>query len=208
MQKIAWIIATLAACSLGRAQSTTDAWDVSSGTTVLAHSALDDSAPASIVYDVRDMFGTRNTSLPERGNVVFQDASGNAGYVDFVEWRSISALAIKSYTLYWNDDFPDHNWRNLSRFGLYGKKSAGDPWSLLDSRSTPLQVGAGSISGSLAGVAYQFWRAEFTRGASSDPASDGPRIVELDGFVAPVPEPASFAALGLGALGFLRRRRA
>lgn len=206
MRKLVFVLLSSISAVHAFAQSTNDDWDISKGTIVTNVSALND--PAPFHQDVRDAFGgTFGDYGPEIGNVVFNDETGDPGWVDFIEWKSPTALAITDYTMYWSDDFPDHNRRNLRNFNLYGRSSEGDGWTLLDSRITPLQVGVSSITGKLAGTPYQFWRAEFMRGPSDNIHVDGVRVKEIDGFVAPVPEPATIAALGLGSLAALRRRK-
>lgn len=189
-------------------ESHTDDWDISRGTVVTSHSGLDHDPPAGDPYDIRDLFGGHfGTYANEPERVVFHDGSGGIGFVDFVEWESPSALAIKRFTMAWADDNPGNNWRNLAHFSLFGKLNADDSWTSLSGGDTPQQVGEGAFSATLAGDPYKYWRAQFTRGFSSNLTATGARVYEIDGWVDPVPEPASLAALGMGTLALLRRRR-
>ncbi len=184
-----WLALMLVNCHFLKlaAQSTSDAWDVSNGSTILAHSAvatyfLDPSKP----FDPRDMFGGRFREYPqEEGNFIFADGLPT-NFVYFVEWRTAAPVKIRSIALWAAAD----QCRGIASFRLLAKspdspldwktlyqENLPKPYSFID--GTPSLV----IHSDVLPVTAQDFRMEVTRHPSGCVGGgDGPRLIELDGF--------------------------
>jgi hypothetical protein len=185
------------------AVSSTDLWDISQGSIVTSSSQMGYGAASN-------MFGDNqvNPSYPiEAGNALFQDWYP-AGYVHWVEWKSLAVIHLSGYNLVLANDLGSGN-RGLSIFSLYGRLSASDPWQLLDSFSpsihpyAPYEFSPYEHSGSFDEFKGLFFRAEFTQYAPIY----GVRVPELDA-IATVPEASlSVLVVAFSSLGLLRRKR-
>ena len=180
------------------ASSSIDAWDISQGSIVTT------SSPTS--YGVAsNMFGDNHVDpfYPvEVGHTLFQEGQ-SAGFVNWVEWNSASAIQLGGYNLTLIDDFQTGE-RGISLFSLYGRLEETDLWQLLDSYSPAvhpyspygpvLDPNAGFVefeqSASFSAISAKFFRAEFTQYSPSL----GVRVAELDAIVA-VPEPSCYCLL-------------
>jgi hypothetical protein len=190
--------------------TTNDLLDVSRGTIVTSSSAM--GFNAGISSDPRSAFGYFSYFI-EPTHVVFEN-DGVAGVtVDFINFQAAAPVALRYYELRLADDsnatpFPD---RGTVQFRLLGGTSPGS-LNLLSQASilANYTVSYGSseivVSDPVNGVGMQYFRLELVRATSQ-----GPRLIEFDGFSA-VPEPASviLAGVGLSVVGFagwrLRRR--
>lgn len=149
---------------------------------VTAHSALD-RTPAPAAYDVRDAFGgTFGNVRGEGGHIVFEDDSGGPSHPDFIEWNTKSPVVINRLVFSWQDDSPGNNWRNLSHFWFYARKSAGDRWKVIWQGDTPIHVGRYTIEGRITPEQFQFFRAEFIRAGSTEGTAVAPRICALEAY--------------------------
>ncbi len=167
--------------------SRNDLWDQSKGTVVTSASEVDlyfDGRP----YNPLNIFGTDLPGLPlEPGSVVFADGKPH-GFAHFVEWRTAAPVTIKSFRLYAAGDGPQYaNQREFGEFLLFAKTpgsgtfdkllysySATHPYTFLKFSDVLL------TEANITAVTAQEFRAEFR--ATSKPALNGPRILELDGF--------------------------
>jgi hypothetical protein len=184
-----WLALMLLNCHFLKlsAQSTSDAWDVSNGTTILSHSAvatyfLDPSKP----FDPRDMFGGRFREYQhEEGNFIFADGLPT-NFVYFVEWRTAEPVKIRSIALWAAAD----QCRGIASFRLLAKSSDSPlDWKTLYQEN--LQKLYSFIDGTenlvvhtdVLPVTAQDFRMELTRHPSGCVGGgDGPRLIELDGF--------------------------
>jgi len=185
---------------------TTDLWDVSQGTTITASSGV---GPG----DLRNMFGGTFSSA-ESGNAFFRDDRA-AGFVHFVEWRTVTPVTVAAFNLFQgDDDRTNPGDRGIARFQLFARNLGTGAFDLLYDYSPTLHPYVQTldpdrllVSATLPAFSAQDFRAEFTQFApNSDP---GPRIFELDAFspaATAVPEPASLACVVVVA-GFACVRR-
>lgn len=175
---------------------TTDLLDVAQGATVSANSAM--GFNAGISSDPRSAIGFVSNFI-EPTNTIFENG-GTAGVtVDFINFQTAAPVALRSYAMRLADDsnvtpFPD---RGTLLFRFFGGFSPGA--LVLLSQATVLanyQNSYGSsqvtVTEAVNGVGMQFFRVELTRATSQ-----GPRIIEIDGF-STVPEPSGLLLAGLG----------
>lgn len=149
---------------------------------VTGHTPFDD-APGRGTYDARDAFGGTYGTMPhEQGHIVFQDDSGGPSTPDFMEWQTKQPVVINRLVFSWQDDTPGNDWRNLARFWIYGRRTAGDSWDVLWQENTPSRVGRFTMEKKIAGHQYQLFRAEFMRGAATNVTAVGPRICAIEAY--------------------------
>ena len=160
-----------------------DLWDISQGSAVTATSGLD----AGI--DGRDMFGG-TFSPAEPGDTVFADGQPS-GFVHYVEWQTAVPVNVNSFALFAAGDGPGaNNEREFAQFVLKAKSSplatnydltlytlvvTNHPYNFVDPANLAL------VATNITPVTAQYFRAEFTQ-YTSGTGSDGPRVIELDGF--------------------------
>jgi hypothetical protein len=159
-------------------------WDVTGSTpiTIINHS------PTITGFDIENMFGstTYNPTWGTINHAIFADNSGNAGYVDYVEWRTSSAIDLPGFHLYANKDGTTTN-RMFMSFALYYSDTSGTTWTKFYEKNVVndysgtagLDLSVPSSSFILPVQGKQYFRAEFVRGGD-DPNVDGPRVIELD----------------------------
>ncbi len=198
------------------AQVTTDLWDVSQGSVVIANSAVIDFGPA-YRSSINDMFGARDANV-EAGNTIFKD-NRLTGFTHFVQWQTPTPIALDSFKLYATHDFPlpaDANLRGFSTFNLFAKNIVTNAFELVytNSPTNPYTfIGPGFllIDTAVSTTVAQTFRAEFVQFGDNSSSAGGPRVLELDGFgTQVVPEPGSLAlltGLGLSSLILVRRSR-
>lgn len=205
------ILALLVPCIGGAAladyaQSFSDLWDVSNGTTIIANSA-------TLFGDIRDMFGANDSPYaPERGHTIFEDWRP-LNYQHWVEWQTPQAVTVGRVVLWAEHDASPWG-RSFNRFSLEAWDDADAAYiTILDTQVAIPYVYVQDVQGLVldailfSPVTASRFRASFYQGTEVAWAS-GPRILELDAF-GPVPEPTSAAALAVGLfwLGGIRRRR-
>lgn len=179
----------------GGGESSTDAFDVSRGTTVLSASAQNSGS------DARSALGFSNVGFAEPGNTYFQD-SRPAGTVDFINFRTTSAVTIIGFQLRTYDDSfsPGNSNRGMTRFSLFSSADGGGNYTLvatatLQNSYTSAYGSSGILVGaSFAPVTSQDFRIEAVRFNTT-----APRIVELDA-VSAAPEPGSLTLAASAAL--------
>lgn len=159
-----------------------DLWDVRNGTTVTGHSPFDQSPPG-LGYDGRDVFGAGATTYaPARGTVVFDDGQPT-GYTDFITWQTLRPSLVTRFNLFYSDDSPAQDWRNLAHFSLLAQDPATGLWVELYSAATPQRAGQVMFMKSISHPFFATnFQAQLTRGSASDPQSNAPRINELDAY--------------------------
>ncbi len=164
--------------------STNDLWDISQGTIITANSPL---YPGE---DARNMFGGTFGS-PEPSDVLFADGEP-AGFTHYVEWKTAAPVTVGSFALFAVDDNAAQAYeRGFTNFVLKAKSSAAaptfdltlfsmnetnHPFILLD------PVNFALIVTNISPVTAQYFRAEFGQ-YTAGRGLDGPRVIELDGFV-------------------------
>jgi len=207
-RSLAWgmLIASLLGAGLtqaAQAESSTDAWDVSQGSTVtqfIANPGLPGNGPGMFGGDAGE-----NSPFPgERFNTIFPDLLP-AGTVHVIEWTTPASITLLGWQLQAAAD-EGNGARSFAHFTL--SVEIGGAWVAVSSVDTlALYVDQHlQLSDSFAPVTASHFRAEFTQATSFFGAS-GPRVVELDAITAAVPEPATLALMvgGLAALAWRRR---
>lgn len=190
--------------------SNSDLWDISQGTTIVGTSGV-----LSTLYssDARDMFGGSFTTWPgDAGHTIFRDDQPT-GFTHYIQWQTATPVTVQSFTLFSFGDGPTYgNEREFDSFTLRAKSSPSSstydlvlysatfthPYPFLDAASYAL------ISANITAVTSQNFMAEFVQ-HNGGRGYDGPRVVELDAFAVPVPEPAVISLAGL-AIFCLRKR--
>lgn len=195
---------------------TDDLFDISQGTQVISHSAIDQNS------DVQDMFGGQFSPLSsERGNTIF---AGNLpkDTIHWIEWQTPEPITLERFDLFayhdthkpasctacvWKD-FRDAQYFGFSMFRLFAKDPQGQWEQIHEYTATNLYVTDDGRpvsktnrlalhSSAVEPTRAREFRAEFTQ--YGDPPDihphqnmTGPRIVEIDGFgstAPPEPDP-------------------
>lgn len=142
-----------------------------------------DQSPSPAAYDIRDAFGgTYGNVSHEGGHIVFEDNTGGAGHPDFIDWNTKFPVLINRMVFTYQDDSPGKNWRNLSHFWIYARRFGDENWKIIWQDNTPEQVGRYTISKIIPAEQFQYFRAEFIRGASTDGGAVAPRICALEAY--------------------------
>jgi hypothetical protein len=166
--------------------SSTDLWDVSRGTSIIRHSAVDNcSGDPSAPFDVRKVFGGGALDCPaEVGSIVFSDLAG-PGFVNFIEWRTQQPVTLRSFNLWASGDGASDR-REMGQFRLKTKSPGSSVFDIVIHSFTPTRpyTYVGETYGLLVSTDVrptvgQEFRAEFT---NPDPVLWAPRVKELDGF--------------------------
>jgi len=186
------------------ADSFTDAWDQSQGSTVLSTSPLH---PAGLAAG---MFGGDAGPLSpfsaERFNTLFADLQP-AGTVSGITWQTADPITLTGFHLRSIKDGTSDG-RSFSSFSLFALlDGAFQTLSLIDANLLYTEAGVLDITMQFAPVTAQVFRAEFTQ-RSNLFGQSGVRVEELDAITAAVPEPGTWALmLAGGALLLARQRR-
>ena len=168
---------------------TNDLWDVSQGIVVTASAPMNGCyLNPAFPFDVRDIFGG-HLSAPcnePAGRAIFADGYA-AGFVHFVEWRTPTPVAVRSFNLFAGGDGGGNTAREFASFRLLAKSSGSSVFDLELYSMTPTHpytyVGGSQylvVSTDITPVTSQEFRAEFVN--RTDALPSGPRIIELDGF--------------------------
>jgi hypothetical protein len=166
--------------------SSTDLWDVSRGTSIIRHSAVDNCGrDPSSPFDVRKVFGGGALDCPaEVGSIVFSDLAG-PGFVNFIEWRTQQPVTLRSFNLWAAGDGASDR-REMGQFRLRTKSPGSSVFDILIHSFSPTHpytyVGGTYgllVSTDVRPTVGQEFRAEFT---NPDPVLWAPRVIELDGF--------------------------
>jgi PEP-CTERM motif-containing protein len=207
--------AALITAAGGQEGVTTDQFDISQGTTVIANSAMTPAGDIGGPSTAQAALGGTDTFV-EPTHAIFSD-SVNLN-PDFIEFKTATPIALTSYSLYLENDGPPDGAGNpaglnraASSFELLGGTTAGNVTTLIDSgaingdyvdtyNSSEIRI---SNSAPLALPGLQYFEIQLVR-AESD---SGPRLVELDGFGQPTPEPSTLLLGILGMIGLLALRR-
>jgi hypothetical protein len=183
-------------------QSSTDAFDVSQGTTVIGNSAQN---PGS---DPLSAFGYNNIGAPGPLEVYFLDGPP-AGTFDFITFRTSAPIELAGFRLFTYDDSYDFGNSNRGfRSVTFSTSTDGSVFSAVDTatigNSYANTYGTHQIllRADFAPVVAQYFRIEVERFNAT-----GPRIAELDAIV--IPEPGTYAAIAgaLALAGALWRQR-
>jgi len=176
---------------------TNDRFDVSQGAKVFAFSAP--LTNATLISDPRDILGSTRSTLEAAGRTLFADG-GSVGKTVSVSFRIASHINLTNYQLRVTSDGLTTSNRTIGGFALYGSAD-NMTYALID--STPVAVpynmipgvtdAAIMISRTVTTPAYQFFRLDINHGFT-----DGPRVIELDGFGTP----ALFAGTVLDPIAF------
>lgn len=214
MKTISTVFASLiiAGTSLVQASilpSSTDLWDISQGNTVVGNSGILSTFYSS---DARDMFGGSFTTWPgDAGRTIFRDDMPT-GFTHYIQWQTATPVTVQSFNLFAVGDGPDYgNEREFDSFTLRAKSTPSSltydlvlystalnhPYTFLDAANNAL------ISANITAVTSQDFMAEFVQ-FNGGRGYDGPRVVELDAFAVPVPEPT---VVSLAGMAFLLLRR-
>lgn len=205
---IAICIITLTLAALSNIASavpvTNDLWDTDEGATVTASSGTRNWAS--------NMFGTNGGGY-DAYVTLFNDGQP-AGTEHWVQWRTADTVTLGSFKLYAAHDGAGGPWgdygRSFDHFSLFAKDLGTGVFTLI--YETAIAVPYEFIGGETgflaqhtfaAPIIAQDFKAIFRQHGAVTWA-EGPRIIELDGFV---PEPATVCLLGLGALSLIRRKR-
>jgi len=157
---------------------TNDLFDVSRGAKVFSFSTtLTNGFP--LICDPRDSLGLARSTI-EPGHTLFLD--GSAGTTRSISFRTASHLNLTNYQLRVFSDSGSS--RTISAYALYGSAD-NMTYNLIDSNSVVVPYTncpgitstAIMISKSVNTPAYQFFRLDIKHGST-----DGPRVIELDGF--------------------------
>lgn len=216
--------------------SSTDLWDVSQGTAVIADSGAQNYGGLPYISDTRNMFGD---SLPsgtiEPNNTLFRD-NAPAGTVHYVEWQTSGTVTLRSFALFAAHDggSRDANYRGFSSFELFAWNAGTSQYDSIFNYApaNPYGSSVAPANGFLAdnctasnmlclgvnllAVTTDKFRAEFVQRGSPSNAS-GPRVWELDGYdtyfqsaaipATPLPGSLPFFISGLLVIGLMSRRR-
>jgi hypothetical protein len=177
--------AILLTCSFSLLSTTGSAgvWDVTGPNpiTILAHSPTIDGFP------IENMFGatSQHPTFGAVDHTIFSDASGDAGYIDYVEWRTSVPIDLPGFSLYANKDGSTSN-RMFTWFNLYYSENSGTTWVRFYTKNVVNDYAHGYLNINVPSSSFirpvsgkQYFRAEFVRGGD-DPFIDGPRVIELD----------------------------
>ena len=187
---ISFMFLLFATTSNSKPASTQDLWE---GVTIIKQSGDFNSWP------VENIFGP--------GDTLFKDYQ-DAGFEHYVIWRTEKPVVLESINLIaWHDwgvdphgDQRDRNYRGFIEFKLYASESYENDltdWKLVISTKTTNPYGGGpnyskdnwlELEKSFPAVKGQYFKAVFVQaGDGSDYYGDsqGPRVVELDGYGKP-----------------------
>lgn len=216
--------------------SSDDLWDISQGNIVTAHSPLYHTwffAVYGFNCDARNMFGgyfgtQASWDNPHLETYFTQDTG--AGAIHWVEWQTPSPITLRSFNLVATHSPPhrDINQRGFSQFRLYSGDGSSN-WTLLYELADTdpdgdLYYGGGptytglnylELAVNVAPTTAQYWRTEFVQYGESS-CFNAVRVNELDGYdtflptstVIPAPGAILLVSIGVGLVGWLRRRRA
>jgi len=160
---------------------TSDLFDVSRGAKVFGFSTtLTNGAP--LVSDPRDILGASRSTLEAAGRTLFAD--GTAGQTRSLYFRTAAHLNLTNYQLRVTSDGLTISNRTINGFALYGSAD-NMTYALIDSTSVAVPFGNNPgvtsssllLSSTVNTPAYQFFRLDIKHGHT-----DGPRVLELDGF--------------------------
>ncbi len=192
----------------GQEGVTTDQFDVSQGTIVVANSPMQAGGGTEGPSTPESALGGTDTFV-EPMHAIFADAPPELGY-DFIEFKTVTPILLSSYNLYLENDGSTLN-RGASSFALLGGTTAGNVTTVIDSGTLNGDYvdayGSSEImitnSAQLVLQSMQYFEIQVV---PANPDS-GPRLVELDGFGQLTPEPSTFVLGVLGIAGLLVVRR-
>jgi len=198
--------------------STSDLWDISQG------AVITNGSPTEFFSRTRNAIGgDSNDLLPghsEHFNTIFKDFLPG-GTVHSLEWQTAAPVTIRSFALFAKHDGPPNGSldRAFTEFRLFAFDPITNSFDNLlydfspniPYSGTPTPPGAIlelsgnnlSLAASVTATTAQRFRAEFVQTSSQL----APRIIELDGFATPVPEPAAGWLALLAVLGVAIARR-
>lgn len=188
----------------GYSAVTTDLFDLNQGLTVLSDSGYTyaGAGPANMFGGLGGVYGDAN-------NTLFRDGSA-AGTVHFVIFSLPSPVTVGSIKMGFSQD-GSLTRRGAAGYSLFGLQSPTDTGLVLSQATFAddyiAAYGNGNIAVEDTFPAFTGTYFRFNVVQRSDPF--GPRVQELDGFAAAVPEPSAFAIVfaGVGAAGAMLRRR-
>lgn len=191
---------------------TDDLFDRSSGVLITSHSPLS-SIPT--LNEITDIIGASSEY------VHFADFSGT-GFEHFVEFETPEPVTIRSIGLKAEHDKPPRDYfaRGFSEFQLWADGIEVLTFETANPYVDTLNPANGVLLPTgkdyrlhirlnlLVPTTAQHWRAVFVQpGNSYYGHANGPRVLELDGYAATIPEPSTMLLVGVLVIGKLMHRR-
>jgi hypothetical protein len=191
---------------------TSDLWDIKQGNVVTSN------GPTYPGSDNRNMFGGEFGTIEVASTIFWDTATHYPGYVDWVSWKTPTAIDLGRFILSVAADgsYPTSYNRAIQGFNLYASNTDlafYSDWGVPIYSSGYLAPPLGHYINGIYyytidhtftdSISAQYFKADIVHGSYTT----GPRIIELDGYGSPVPLPGAVWLLGSGLAGLIAARR-